>query len=297
MDEVDGLHPHDIARLSHLRSSGVAEISKVKAGRTHARTRLIWLGNPRHGKMADYTFGIESLEPLIGKPEDIARFDLVMTVAMGEVSSEIMNMPHAIKENPRYTGAACHALLRWAWSRKMDQIKFTAEAEKVCFEKAKEMGSRYVENPPLVQAANVRIKIARVAAALALRTFSTDETYECCIVTDEHVRSAVAFFDLLYTMPGFGYGQRSKNQAAKKAVAIDHYDVALEMMKNNKQLAQFLRDGTKFKPWDFEAFLGMDKQEANGVISELFGMNMLDGSEGFVWPTPELREILRGIKV
>jgi hypothetical protein len=46
------------------------------------------------------------------------------------------------------------------------------------FDAANEMGKLYIEDPPLIQAANVRIKIARVAVALAARTFSTDASRE-----------------------------------------------------------------------------------------------------------------------
>jgi hypothetical protein len=43
---------------------------------------------------------------------------------------------------------------------------------------ANDLGSRYVEDPPLIQAANVREKVARLAVALAARLFSTDERGE-----------------------------------------------------------------------------------------------------------------------
>lgn len=296
LDEVDGLHPHEIASLSHLRSSGVAEINKVKSGRTHARTRLIWLGNPREGKMSDYTFGIESLVPLIGKPEDIARFDLVMTVAAGEVSSDIMNRAHVPVDNPRYTEDACQALLRWAWSRKSEQIRWLPAAEELVFKKAKELGAKYVENPPLIQAANVRIKVARIAVALAMRTFSTDVSYENVIVKPDHVISAVRFINTLYTMDGFGYGQRSQNMHKKHEVAIEHYDRALEMMKSNMELATFLRDTSSFRRWDLESFMNWSTDVANMNVSKLWMMGMLTGVDGAIMPTPELREILRGIK-
>lgn len=296
LDEVGGLHLQEIAALSHLRSTGIAEINKVKASRTHARCRLIWLGNPREGKMSDYTFGIDAMLPLIGKPEDVARFDMCMSVASGEVQSDTMNRPHELVRRPRYTAEACHALLRWAWSRRSDQIIWSAKAQEVCFAEARKMGTRYVETPPLVQAANVRIKIARVATALALRTFSTDESYECCIVTDEHVLSAVKFLDSIYKMPGFGYAQHSNNVMRKRAKALESYDEAQELMNDDLDLARFLRDNEHFRPFDLESFLNLGRDEANATVNRLVKLGMIERRNGNAVPTPALREILRGIK-
>jgi hypothetical protein len=85
-------------------------------------------------------------------------------------------------------------------------------AEDQVYKLANEMGQRYIEDPPLVQAANARIKIARVAIAIAARTFSTDDSCEKIVVTKEHVQDAVKFMDVLYDMPTLGYGDRSRER-------------------------------------------------------------------------------------
>jgi hypothetical protein len=77
--------------MSSVRSSGVAELTKIQQERTWARTRIIWMSNPRDGKMSDKTYGVQQIQPLIGNPEDIARFDLAMSVQAGDVAAEEIN--------------------------------------------------------------------------------------------------------------------------------------------------------------------------------------------------------------
>jgi hypothetical protein len=162
LDEVSGLSFDDIAQRSSVRSSGRAELSKIQQERTFARTRLIWLGNPRNGKMSDYTYGVQSIAPLIGNPEDVARFDLAMTVRAGDVPSSEINREHE-RRRQRYSEEACRLMIRWAWSRTAEQIVWTDGATEEVYKASNKMGGEYIEDPPLIQAANVREKIARVA--------------------------------------------------------------------------------------------------------------------------------------
>ena len=57
-----------------------------------------------------YTYGVDALRPLIGNPEDIARFDLAMAVTMGDVPAEVINRPSEPTGNLRFTSEACHTL-------------------------------------------------------------------------------------------------------------------------------------------------------------------------------------------
>jgi hypothetical protein len=208
LDEISGLTPEDIGALSSVRSSGVAELTKIQQERTYARTRLIWIGNPRNARMSDYTYGVQAIRPLIGNAEDIARFDLAMSVASSDIKAEDINRAHEVGPQ-KYSREACQALVRWAWSRQPEQVVWAEGAEESVFRAALDLGKRYTEDPPLIQAANVREKVARIAVALAARLFSTDERGETLIVRRAHVQGAVAFLDRLYSMKGFGYRERS----------------------------------------------------------------------------------------
>lgn len=292
LDEVSGLPVEDIGKLSGLRSSGVAEIQKVQQERTYARTRLIWLGNPRNARMSEFTYGVQAIRPLIGNNEDIARFDLAMSVASHEVPSEQINREYEAGETS-YPSDACAALVRWAWSRTADQIRFDPRAEREVYRASILLGRRYTEDPPLIQEANAREKVARLAIAIAQRTFSTDETYERVIVRRDHVRDAVAFIDLLYGMKGFGYRERSSEAISDRRDAERKATEVRAFLRNKPWLAKFLRSNGRFRRQDLEEIGNMDREEANAIINALYEARMIVKDKGDIKLTPTLHTILR----
>lgn len=295
LDEVGGLDPEEIAQLSDVRSSGIAQLTKIQQERTLARTRLLWLGNPRNARMADFTYGVQAIKPLVGNSEDIARFDIAMSVKAGEVSPDTIN--RARKEGElKYDSESCRLLIRWAWSRTADQIMWTRGAERTVFRLAKAMGARYVEDPPLVQAANIRIKIARTAVALAARTFSSDSTGEKLIVTPQHVKDAVRFMDILYGMKGFGYAERSSELIADRQRATDKKQEVREYLRTQRGLAKFLRGTGHFRRQDLEEILDVSREEANSIINKLWESRMVRKDKGNVMIESTLHELLREVK-
>lgn len=297
LDEAGGLDPEEIAQMSSVRSSGVAELTKIQQEKTFARTRMIWIANPRNARMSDYTYGVQAIRPLIGNSEDIARFDLAMSVSAGEVPSSEINRAHDDTDEPEFPSAACAALVRWVWSRTPEQILWGRGAERAVFRAADSLGTRYVEDPPLIQVANVREKVARIAVALAARTFSTDESFERIVVRRDHVRDAVSFIDKLYEMSGFGYAERSKEligdrrEAEAKATDIKIY------LYNKPWLAKFLRSAGKFRRQDLEEIGNVDREQANAIINTLWEARMVVKDKGDVRLSPTLHNILRESKV
>lgn len=57
----------------------------------------------------------------------------------------------------------------------------------------------------MVQAENIRIKLAKIAVAIATRVYSTDETGELVMVTPAHVHAACEFIDMCYAKPSMSY--------------------------------------------------------------------------------------------
>jgi len=295
IDELSGLQPEDIAKMSDVRASGMARLTKIQQEVTFARTRLIWMGNPRQGGMDQFAYGVDAIPPLIGNPEDIARFDLAMAVSRDDVSSEVINRPTVAGEL-HYTSEACHTLLMWVWTRQPDQIVWTEAAEEMIYRLAIDMGSRYVEDPPLVQAANVRIKIARLSAAIAARTFSTDAACERVIITEDHVEDAVVFMDLLYGMPSFGYAQRSSARIADVRAARHNVGMARDYLKTRPMLAMLFRTMPRLRRQDLEEIMNMDRVDANSCINSFYAWKMLrkEGADHVVEPV--LQDLLRKIE-
>jgi hypothetical protein len=296
LEEASGLTTEQISQMSDIRSAGIAKLIKIQTEETFSRARLLWIANPREARMSDFTYGVQAIRPLIGNNEDIARFDLAMSVSLGEVDPERMNRVHEAGEL-LYTSDACAAMVRWAWTRTAEQVVWARGAEQAVFAAALEIGRRYTEDPPLIQSANVRLKIARTAVALAARLFSTDDTCERIVVKPEHVNDAVSFIDRLYSMQGFGYAERSAEILKDRAEAEAQSDDVKQYLLGRKGLAKFLRNQGRFRRQDLEEIMNMSREEANAVINTLWNARMVrkEGAEVRVEPT--LHALLREIKL
>jgi 5S rRNA maturation endonuclease (ribonuclease M5) len=211
IEEFSGLKPEDIARLSGVRSSGIAEITKIQTEKTRSRVRLIVMSNPVRGDLRTYAMGVYALKDLISQPEDIARFDLVLTMAAGEIKPEILNRRIKSKTKHIYNSKACSNRVRFAWSRKPEHIIFTEDAVDLILLKAIEQSRKYHPSIPLVEASEQRIKIARLAISCAIMCCSIIDG-ENVLVTEEHVDAVLKIMEHTYTKPSMGYDHYSDEQ-------------------------------------------------------------------------------------
>lgn len=299
LDEASGLAHDQIAQMSSIRSSGVAELTKIRSEKTYARTRLLWLGNPRDGgRMANYTHGVQAIKPLIGNMEDIARFDIAMSVSADEVESTYINKQRSpeLSRRQAFPREACQQLVQWAWSRQPEHVVWEPGAEELVYEEAIDMGKRYIEQPPLVQSANVRFKIARVAVALAARTFSTDDTFERVVVGRRHVKDAVRFMDAVYGLEGFGYEAHSREVIRDAQEAVRRWHEAKDWLQTQPGFVQFLRGCQgKFRNNDVMDMLNLTREDASAYINMLWQFRLVTRQAGNVMITPVLQQLLREI--
>ena len=173
IDEAGEMEEKDFARLSRVRSEGIAEITKIQSEKALARTRLIFLANPKNRIISSYTFGIESLSDVVGNPEDISRFDYALIVANDEVSLKDINKSYSTVKNPYEK--LDPLLVMWCWSRSPKQIKFTDTATKLILNLAIKLGNTYAPQIPLIQGENIRIKLAKISVMIAGRLYSADK--------------------------------------------------------------------------------------------------------------------------
>lgn len=211
IDEVSGLEVDDIALMSGVRSTGVAELTKIQMERTRARTRLIWISNPRRANpLSSYTYGVLAVKELIGRPEDISRFDIVITSASWDVESNIYNTRP--KNNKiKFDSSSCRNLILWIWSRTPEQIIIQKDTEIKILEYAEIQGKKYNSSIPVVEAAEQRIKLAKLSVAIAARFFSTDDG-ENLIVKPIHADFAFEFLEYCYGKNSMRYDEWSKKQ-------------------------------------------------------------------------------------
>ena len=209
--------------LSSTRSEGIVRISKAASAQFRARVRSIWLGNPGLGRLMSELgiSGIEVIPRLIQQPEDIARFDFALAVAQEDVSPDLLNQVHT-PQVPRYPRALSQSLLAWTYSRTVDQIVFTDDAQHTVMHVSKLMYERYDASIPLVEPADQRVRVAKVAASIAAQCFSTDSVGQHVVVTPAHVAAAYQLFTLFYDKPAMGYAAYSDRVTAERTLRDEH---------------------------------------------------------------------------
>ncbi len=213
LEEVKGMGPLELTTMTDMRSSGVAEVTKIIRERAMARTRLIWITNPRTDqKLSAYNYGVEAVKEVIGALEDIRRFDMVMGVSSGDVALEIINGSREASTPHTYTSELCSSLIGFAWSRKASDIVFEPDALDEVLQCAMRMGRAYSSACPIVEPSDQRLKIARLSTALAIRTYSVNFENKV-IVRKCHVQVLEAFLNRIYSSPSLGYKDYSLVQA------------------------------------------------------------------------------------
>lgn len=299
LDEASGMKDANlIEQMSSVRSSGIAQITKVATEQTSARTRLIWITNPMDGSMLkDHPdVGMAALRGVVPNNEDIARFDFVVAAAKDEVPDEQINSPAPVHHRPAYSSEACELLVKWVWSLSKDDIVISKAAITKAITSASEMGRRYVADPPLIQSENVRYKILRVAVALAARTFSIGDDGKLH-VNREHVVDAVQFLDEIYESEAMGYARKSRRIVKARSMAEDHRLSIMKWLLNDG--APVLDTlvavgGGTFKQRDFEEFGAMDRDAAKAAVAKLITTKMARRkSRGDIAMEPVLISILR----
>jgi|GEM_PF-2987080 len=270
IDEMSGIAEEEIAMLSELRSTGVVEVRKVVSAKTNARTRLIMMSNARNGyPLNTLTYPVTAIVGLIPKAEDIRRLDFAVGVMTGEVPTKIINRhPDDIpKVDHVFTSYYCKTLILWAWTRSVEQVVFTKDAEMLILKKANMMGLKYSPKIPLVEPADQRLKLARLSAAVAARVFSSSDDYETLVIKKEHVEYAHEYLEEIYSAPALAYAQYSgKNRPV--IVNADHFDTlfgALKLFPEWKILANYILDGMYFTPKKITEVMGYEKDTLNEV--------------------------------
>ncbi len=285
--------------MSRVRSEGVAEISKIVRESTQACTRLLWLSNTRDGRsIMEQNCGVMAIKQLVGANEDISRFDFAITVATNEVPSDIINTVNVdrMDDGDKYPQDLCRSLVLWAWSRRPEQVRFSKLAVDEIIREAIEFGSRYSSKIPLVQAENIRVKIAKLAAAVAARTFSTDDTGELVLIEPTHVQAACQFLRLIYEKPSMAYDVFS--QTAISTATIANPDPINDIFKDIGDHREAVIDGLlevhRVTTDNLTDYIG-DPLHAKTVIGELVKIRCLTRIEGGNWylKNPAFTEWLR----
>lgn len=242
IDEFSGLGEDVLGRLSRVRSEGIAEINKGGINsRTRANTRLIWIANPHKGReVSSYANGVTAIMELVKANEDVARFDLALVVQKGEVDINVINRIDNSQMASRFTQADLRKVVLWVWSRKAEHVVFTRECEEYIMEAANKLATIYSPMIPLIQGENARFKVAKLAAAVAGRCFSTEDGV-FLRVEKKHAITAVKFMHYLYSKPSMGYAQFSKIEIGTGNLSnVEALDAFFDMWNDDAKLRTML---------------------------------------------------------
>lgn len=267
LEEVKGAHPTVLSKLTDMRSSGIAEIPKIERRRAHARTRLVFLSNPRSGrKVSSYGFGVEAVRELMGSLEDVRRFDLTLVLAEEQIDAD------RIARRPNLTALCssdlCRSLVLFAWTRKKNQVTMQKDALEKITQGAKILCDKFSESIPIVDKGTTKLKVARLAVALAARTFSTDDLKQSIIVRTCHVDFVISYLDKLYSNKFFGYAEFSEMQRSANTVK-DPNEVKrrIRQQKFPRDFAQNLLRAEEICRDDFQDWCELDQDMSRSTMS------------------------------
>lgn len=285
IDEVSGILAEEIAQMSDLRSSGRAEVTKIQTERTYARTRLVWLSNPRSAdSVNNFGSGTKIIENLIGKPEDIARFDFCIILEKDEITDDEVDERKQPDVPHRHTSQLCRDLVLWAWSRTPEQVRLDAATVDACHEYGKLMGKKYSSDCPLVHPMEQKLKLARLSVSLACRLFSTDDG-ERVVVTPDHVKYIHDFLNTQYDQGHFGYDTFSQKRHAETVIRSPKEVQALLTLWGPEFCYQML-DNHQLDVKYIEHGKGLEYNEAKMHLAKLLRCGCVKKKHSFYIKTP-----------
>ena len=269
-EELAKCNSNLVRELTDIRSSNQVRIARVSGTLTlPALVRMITLTNVKNTTnkikpINSYPNGIDILVELIGSPEDIARYDLMLI--LGEQGNKLVD-PFWEPQKP-FEPEAYQTRIRWIWSRTTDQIVIDQEVGRYIIQKCNKLNAEY-DSHIKIFGTEAWKKVSRLAIAMAGYLVSTDSTYEKIIVTKEHVDAAVEFLIRCYDNPTFKL--REYVDMEKLYNTIDEDGVALlqELYNKNPSILLQLERLSRTNKQNLMAATGLDAELYNKFMQRL----------------------------
>jgi len=284
VDEVHGMKAEDFKAFTDARSEGIVNVTRYAWGSALAETRLISICNPREEmSMESYGFPIMAIPdiPIFTSKEDISRFDYAVGVMAGEIDDDVLhtNVNDIQRADNPYTKTLCKNLILWIWTRKPKEIVITSEVEKYILKRSIEFCADWVADIPLVESADQRLKITRIAAAIAGRTYSTEDGVHL-LVQKHHIDDAIAFLYKIYKSPSLDYYEYSIDKAK---TFIDDEDMenlvshfTASFGANSITIAAWCLSSNTFQKSTIKISLNLESSEVDQLMSLLISNKFID---------------------
>ena len=268
IDEASGLSIDDIKDLSSTRSSGAVTLNKIVKGEARARTRLLWLSNPRSGGVINEFWwkGYGAFQDFIDAVEDQARFDLVLCAAREDIDS-----PEGVDSTEQPDLEEWRNLVSFAWQVQTSDMlmdkEFVAKVREASKLLNDEMGGG-----PLIVGVAVHEKLLRLAAAFAVLSGS--------IVGDQlqlqnvHIDYAVEFLKYILQKESMGYGDYVSDYQLKRKQREENVDYIKALVVTHPTITSILA-AKNFKGLQFSEVLGMSKEDSAVILAELIKRRLI----------------------
>lgn len=208
-----------VKSLTDIKTEKIVRIHRV-AGEivAEAKVRMLTITNPAKksdgetNNIRKYANGIKVITELVGAKEDIRRYDAYLLIKAAEDNQwdfeEILE-----QKKEHYPIEALQNRVKWAWTRKKEDIEFVDGADKMIIEFAKVINQE-IKTDYQIFGPETPQKVARIATAYACMFVSTDNSFEKVIVTPDHINMATKWLRDLYQNDTFKINNHLKSIGA-----------------------------------------------------------------------------------
>ena len=269
-EELAKCNTNLVKELTDIRSSNQVRIARVSGTLTlPALVRMITLTNVKNTTnkikpINSYPNGVDILVELIGSPEDIARYDLMLV--LGEQGNKTID-PFWEPINP-FEPEAYQTRIRWIWSRTADQVIIDKEIGHYILEKCNELNQEY-DSHIKIFGTEAWKKVTRLAIAIAGYTVSTDETYEKIIITKEHVDTAIDYLISCYDNSTFKLKEYVTTERLYNTIDDDGVKLLQELYNQNPSIMIQLEKLNSTNKQNLMAATGLDSEMYNKFMQRL----------------------------
>ncbi len=236
VDEAQRISQKDLITISKAMDEGFLQIDRVKSKGYESMTRLILICNPKDQKIMDnYQFGCETLTELFD-PTIIRRMDFAVFINTNDINdlAFINRIDDQLSESI-ITPEMLRALIFWAWNLKPDQIRFDKNATAMCMEMTNTFERTFGNSTkiPLIHGVEFRKTLARLGAAFAVLSLSSNDDFSELIITTDHIKMAGEFLYSIYLNKNCCLNDVSDIEKSRNQ--IENYDAIANLFLDKRE--------------------------------------------------------------
>jgi hypothetical protein len=292
VDGCNAIPPSEWRACREAMRQGIVRVDKIVGGRHPARTRLLFIGNPKLPFSAYYA-KIESINELFESP-DIARLDLALIFDISDVSPEVINQrsePISAKEAESLIGPL-RSNIAFAWRCPPEDLSFTEGAVHTILTHAIDLIKEYGSDQIPLVSNDMKKKLARLSLELALLCGENE-------VTKDYVEAVVTLLREIYDHAELGkHAQKRRAQTANEQdKVLEAAEWLGEEVKNDEIIRRLIGEifapGQVFPKKVIAEKLGRDPRTVDERLSKLRARSLVIQTKLGVEPAPLLRQVLR----